>query len=234
MENKMGIIIDKFAFKNKNCTYNKSLPYLKFIKRTSTELSTVKTYYIPIRHYHIDDSLPTLFICHGNAEDIGECEPEELSKKFNANIFIYDYAGYGLHSCRTPSESNAQEDTIEVYKYLIKKVNPQNIIIYGRSLGTALACFLAYNSKYYNKRTPQKLILISPLYSAISCITDYWSPIDKFMNYILAPHIKCHTLILHGMDDTIVPYKSGYDLAKKFKHLYKFHPLIYNDTRILQ
>ena len=222
----MGSAIEKFAFVDVACSYDHNVDHLTFVDREDWYLSSVNSHKIPVRHLHVSDKYKTLLICHGNAEDIGCYDLESMSKTFNANICIFDYSGYGLHTCKIASEANCQKDVITVYEYLIhdKKLNPNNICIYGRSLGTGVACFLAHYVKDQEKQ-PQKLILISPLMSAVKVVTDYWTPTDIFMNYALAPEIKCATLILHGNKDRVVPYSCGRNLASKFQNLYKFYTL---------
>ena len=104
-------------------------------------------------------------------------------------------------------------------KYVkIKQVGPENIVIYGRSLGTGMACYLAHY--LCKKHIPNRLILVSPLMSAVKVITDIWSPFDIFTNYALAPKITSQTLILHGNNDLVVPYSCGHDLSQLFPNLY--------------
>lgn len=221
----MGAIVEKFAFKNVNCTYNNTIKHLKFIVREEIEASEIKSYNVPVRHLHINDDWPTLLMCHGNGDDIGgDNSLEELSGQFNTNICIFDYSGYGLHTCKTASEAGTRKDVIAVYNYLLfMGIDPEKIIIYGRSLGSGVACYLAYHVNR-DLRQPQKLILVSPLYSAVGILTNI-SPFDIFRNYAIAPNINCSTLILHGNNDRIVPYTCGKELSKKFPHLYKFYTL---------
>lgn len=223
----MGNIIEKIAFVNVPCSYDTNTDHLIFVPREELTFSMVQSYDIPVRHLHINDKYPTLLMSHGNSEDIGECDLKDLSEAFRANICVFDYAGYGLHTCRVSSESHCQKDIVAVYSYLIntKKINPEKIVIYGRSLGSGPACYLAHYVRNHHQR-PQKLILVSPLSSAVSVVTDLWSPIDIFRNYQLAPQINCSTLILHGDNDKVVPHSCGLDLSTRFQNLYKFHTLV--------
>jgi pimeloyl-ACP methyl ester carboxylesterase len=167
-------------------------------------------------------------MCHGNAEDIGHASIDYLASQLSANICLFDYAGYGLHTCKVPSEANCQKDVVAVYEYLIqtKKIHPEKIVIYGRSLGSGPACYLAYHLRDQYLR-PQKLILVSPLRSGASIFTHSCiaTPVDIFMNYRLAPYIQSSVLILHGDRDEVVPYECGEDLATRFPNLHRFHTL---------
>lgn len=216
----MGGIVSAAAFVCPPSSYDENLSYLEFVTRTGIGTSYTTEYKIPIRYYLKDKDLPTMIVCHGNAEDIGETDPGDLADYFNVNICLFDYAGYGLHSNKQASELSCQEDSIEVYSYLIntKKVKPENIIIYGRSLGTGIAVHLASIFSFYKN----KLILVSPLYSAAYTKINFHIPGDIFLNYRLAPNIKSLVLIFHGNQDKIVPYACGQNLAKLFPNLYKF------------
>ncbi len=203
-------ILEKLAFHPPKHIYDGDINYLEFIIKSDQHR-------LPIRFYH-ENYKYTMIMCHGNAEDISQSNPYQISKQFKVNICLFDYAGYGLHSEPTSSIESCQSDILAVYHHLItyKNIRPHNIIIYGRSLGTYLACYLS------NKIQQSKLVLISPMMSAIKLITNIWSPIDILTNYELAPNISCSTLIIHGDSDKIVSYVCGYELSKLFPNLYDF------------
>lgn len=97
----------------------------------------------------------------------------DFSKEMRVNVFAYDYEGYGKSngccwftsrpklnheinlsfnypgSC---SESHCYDDIDAAYNYLIDKKNirPENIVLYGRSLGTGPSCYLAQRLKREN------------------------------------------------------------------------------------
>jgi uncharacterized protein len=218
----MGSIISSMAFLCPSSSYNKNMPYLKFVEREVTWLSNVAWYKIPIRFYLRDKCLPTMIVCHGNNEDIGQTDPKLLSDEFNVNVCLFDYAGYGLHTCKTASEYECQNDVLAVYEHLIyeKKINQDSIIIYGRSLGSGIAVYLSHH--LCQRKIKNKLILVSPLYSAAAVVTNMWIPGDIFKNYLLAPEITCPTLILHGDIDGVVNYNRGRDLSLLFPNLTEF------------
>lgn len=224
----MGALISYIAFPRIPCSYNYKLSYLHFVDRTEIYQSCMydseTIHKIPIRYYELDVDLPTILMCHGNGVDIGCIDISIIAKNFNVNVCIFDYAGYGLHSCRSASELGCQEDVIAVYKYLIdiRGVIPENLIIYGRSLGSGVACYLAHYMCTIENNKPRGLVLVSPLMSAVRTVMNSWLPGDIFMNYMLAPKITCPTLILHGDNDDIIPYSCGYELSKLFPNLSKF------------
>mmetsp|Transcript_45766 Transcript_45766/g.73605 ORF Transcript_45766/g.73605 Transcript_45766/m.73605 type:complete len:390 (+) Transcript_45766:113-1282(+) len=89
----------------------------------------------------------TVLFLHGNAEDIGmvsEYFNTTFCKQLKVNGFLPEYPGYG-QSKGSPSESGLNQVAITSYKYLVSElnINPMDIVIYGRSLGTAPAIHLA-------------------------------------------------------------------------------------------
>lgn len=220
-------VIEKFAFPKITCGYTNDISHLDFVTRDEDKR-------VPIRYYVKDINYPTVIMCHGNAEDIGGCRLEEISRLFGANICVFDYSGYGLHSERISSEKACYEDAIAVYNYLVdnKGIEPDKIIIYGRSLGTGVACHLAHYLSKNKSEFPHNLILVSPLMSAMGILTNTWTLWDSFENYLLAPEIPCSTLIIHGNKDVVVPYICGVKLSSLFPHLYDFvtlHNVGHND-----
>ena len=218
----MGSAISIMAFAPGKSSYDKNISYLEFVEREEFSGSIIYTYNIPVRFYCIDPNSPTMIVCHGNSEDIGQTNPKSLAELFNVNVCLFDYSGYGLHSNKRPSEQSCQKDAIAVYDYLVfdKFMDPESIIIYGRSLGTGVA---AYLSHYLCQRNgTNKLILVSPLYSAASTVINMYVPGDIFLNYQLAPKIISRVLILHGNKDNVVPYLCGLKLSRLFPNLTKF------------
>ena len=81
-----------------------------------------------------------MLFSHGNAEDIGvnKLFCEWLSEQLSVDIVTYDYSGYGMGTGE-PSEKNLYADCTAVYKWMKSalKLRTDNIILYGKSLGTA-------------------------------------------------------------------------------------------------
>lgn len=209
----MTYIINKFVFQPPTVSYDKNLSYLYFIN------TTYPKYIIPIRYYVYNNEYPTILFCHSNAEDIGMIDVEFLAKKLKANICAMEYAGYGLHSCKNPSEKHCYMDIIYTYSYLLK-LKVKNIILMGRSIGTGVVCYLAYILSMLNINT--KLILISPFKTVMTVIFNFWCPLDFFKNVNLAPYINCPVLIIHGCNDNITNYNTSKELSKFFPNLYQF------------
>jgi len=91
----------------------------------------------------------TVLFNHGNGVNLSY-RVEELTLLLNAglNVFTYDYQGYGL-SEGSPSMPRVLEDSFAAYNFLVetKQIAPERIIIFGESLGTAVAGNLASKVK---------------------------------------------------------------------------------------
>lgn len=106
----------------------------------------------------------TILFSHGNAVDLGQMSSFYigLGSRINCNIFSFDYSGYGASSGK-PSEKNLYSDIDAAWQALRTRygISPQNIILYGQSIGTVPTIDLA--SRY----EVGAVILHSPLMSGM-------------------------------------------------------------------
>lgn len=106
----------------------------------------------------------TMLFSHGNAVDIGQMTSflVGLGARLRCNIVTYDYSGYGC-STGSPSEGNIYADIEAAWHSLSKRygLSPENIILYGQSIGTVPTIDLA--SRY----EVGGVILHSPLTSGM-------------------------------------------------------------------
>lgn len=182
---------------------------------------------------------PTLLWCHGNAGNI--THRIDLAKKLlalNMNIFIFDYRGYG-RSEGEPSEDGLYRDVVAAYDYLLTRsdVDSQHIILFGQSLGSAVAVDVA------TKRSCAALILEAPFTSASDVARSLmpWLPIhwvikSKFDSISKIKTIRTPVLIIHGTNDDTIPFELGKKLfitANEPKWFYEIPGASHNDTYII-
>lgn len=156
-----------------------------------------------------------ILFCHGNAGNISHCiESIEIFHSLGFSTFIFDYRGYGLSNGR-PSEQGTYRDTKAAMDYLVreKELTPSEIIIFGRSLGGAVAVWLA------SRHTPKALILESTFTSVPDMAAALYSflPARLLCRYdynALAAirDVSCPVLIVHSPEDEIVPFSQGRQL----------------------
>lgn len=151
---------------------------------------------------------------HGNAGDLsrwGQIASELL--QFNYDVLVWDYRGYGK-SVGPRSEQGFYQDIEFLYDRLNEDYTSDQIIIYGRSLGTGVSSYLAA------QRPCKQLILETPFYS-ITDVAKHRFPIFpvetlmtyKFPSYEYLPSVNAPITIFHGTDDAVVPYKSAKNLS---------------------
>ncbi|MDX2164511.1 MAG: alpha/beta hydrolase [Gammaproteobacteria bacterium] len=197
----------------------------EILKITTKNGAVISAVYLPNT-----EAKYTVLVSHGNAEDLGYIMP--FLKQFHNKgfaIFAYDYQGYGT-STGKPTAANAYTDSRTAYNYLTEKlhVSPSHIIVYGRSLGAAVAINLAV------RKPVAGLIMESPFLTAYRAITQI--PIfmfDKFRNIDKIQIIKCPVLIIHGKKDTVIPFWQGkklYDLAPSPKSFLWIDDANHNDV----
>ena len=176
-----------------------------------------------------------LLWCHGNAGNIiHRLENLAALYQIGLSVFLFDYRGYG-RSQGSPSEPGLYQDAVGAHECLVrtKRVPPERIVIFGRSLGGAVAGTLA------SQRPPAGLILEStfPSVDALARF-HYWGlPADWFVNaqFNLADRLgEVHrpVLVIHGDRDRTVPLQMGqqvFDAAHPPKDLYIVHGADHND-----
>jgi abhydrolase domain-containing protein 17 len=171
----------------------------------------------------------TLLVSHGNAEDLGDDRfwLEDL-RRAGFSVFAYDYEGYGASEGRA-SEKAAYQDEAAAYDYLAitLRTPPDRIIIFGRSVGSGPATYLAA------RRPAAGLVLQSPFVSAFRVLTRVpLLPFDKFPNYKNITHVHCPVLIMHSRGDAVVPAWHGqklFDLARGPKQIFWAQNADHND-----
>jgi hypothetical protein len=110
-----------------------------------------------------------------------------------------EYTGYGLY-CGHVDSNRILEDSLYVFDHLtnVMGVSPQDIIIFGRSIGSSPACYVARH------RNPAAVILMSPFKSIRELARDLvgWvlsrAIADRFRNIDLVREVKCPAFIVHG------------------------------------
>jgi len=156
-----------------------------------------------------------VLFCHGNAGNISHrMETVEYILGLSASIMLFDYRGFGK-SVGAPGEEEVYQDALVCYNWLIDKKNfsPDQIIIFGRSLGGAVAVDLAskvpcggviVESSFTSAKDMAKVMI--PMFP-INLILKYkLNSIDKISN------VKCPVLVTHSTEDDMIPYKMGEEL----------------------
>ncbi len=162
-----------------------------------------------------DDPIATLLYCHGNAGNISYAlEHIHALNKLGFEVFIFDYRGFGK-SDGTPTEKGTYKDAKAAWTTLVENANvpSRQIVIYGRSLGGAVAAWLA------SQVTPGGLIVENAFISVPEAGQDIY-PIfpSRFMaqfQYNTLEYVKksrAPILVIHARDDNKIPFRHGESL----------------------
>ncbi len=162
-------------------------------------------------YFEKNKNFKTLLFLHGNAGKIDNriYKLNEFSK-ININYLIFGYRGFSGNSGQ-PNEEGLYKDAQAAKLWLNKKnISDEQIILYGESLGTAIAVNLAKENKFAG------IILESPFTSMTELARKYYPylPVnfilkDKFDSIKKIKLIEAPILIMHGKKDKIVPFKMG-------------------------
>lgn len=153
-----------------------------------------------------------LLFFHGNGGNIshrGDSVP--IFHRLGFNVLIIDYRGYGQSEGR-PSEAGLYRDAAAAWRYLTESrgIKGKDVVIFGRSLGGAVAAQLA------SRVEAGALILESTLSSA----RDFAATAFPLLSHVLymrfdfdsaaqLQKVKYPVLVLHSPEDEIMPYHLG-------------------------
>lgn len=157
----------------------------------------------------------TLLYLHGNGGNIGHrVGIIEVFHRLGLNVLIIDYRGYG-RSTGQPTEDGTYRDAEASWRYLTEQrhIPAYDIVLYGESLGGAVAAWLA------QRHTPRALLL----YATFTSVPDMAHKLYPFLpTRLLARYrydtrsalaaVRCPVFIMHSRADEIVPYSQGQEL----------------------
>lgn len=163
------------------------------------------------------DAKGTVLFFHGNAGNISHrINYLKMFKQLGYNTLLFDYRGYG-QSSGVPSESGTYLDAQAAWHYLteIQGIAAERIVLFGESLGGAVAAWLAAHEK------PGLLVLASTFTS----VPDLAAKIYPFLPVRWITHfqyntmeslqsVTCPVFIAHSAEDEIVPFEQSQQLFK--------------------
>lgn len=160
----------------------------------------------------------TILFCNGNAGNMSyRVEKAKFFNQLSCNVLLFDYRGYGK-SKGSPSERGLYKDVSAAYCYLLKRgIEPGRIIGYGESLGGAVIIDLALSHKLGG-------LILDSTFSSIEDVIKLRYPLipsrvfsSKFNSVYKIKSIIPPKLIIHSIDDEIIPFRLG-------KKLYEVSP----------
>ena len=159
----------------------------------------------------------TLLYLHGNGGNIGHrLDQIEVFHRLGLNVFIIDYRGYGASSGK-PSEEGTYQDALAAWSYLTlqKRLAPEQIVLFGESLGGSIAAWLAA------RQPPAGLVIYASFTSVPEMAQALYPmfPASRLVRYrydtrAALGNVTCPVLILHSPEDEIIPFSHGQALLE--------------------
>ena len=164
-------------------------------------------------HFKSNNAKGVILYFHGNAGNLARWgEITQYFTRFQYDVVVMDYRTYGKSKGKL-SETALYEDGQMFYDYVSKLYNEDQLIVYGRSLGTGIATWLG------SRNNPSRIILETPYYSFLDIGQKRFPflPVRWLLKYHFRSHeyvqqIRCPITIFHGTEDNVVPIQSGQKL----------------------
>ena len=185
------------------------LEFEKVILKTADDLK-LQAWYIPA-----DISAPTVLFCHGNGGNITHrLDTVNIFYNLGLNCLVFDYRGYGNSEGKI-SEEGTYLDAAAAFEWLTneKKISPEEIILFGRSLGGSIAAQLA-------TRVDCMGLVVESAFTSYADIGSKFYPYMpvrwfarygyKTIDYIR--DVDCPVMIIHSRNDEIAPFEFGLKL----------------------
>jgi uncharacterized protein len=157
-------------------------------------------------HFKVNNPLGLILYFHGNSRSIkGWAKYAKDFYRYQYDVVLVDYRGFGKSTGKR-SEHEMLSDMQFVYDTLITKCPEHHMIVYGRSMGSGFAAKIASDNK------PRYLILDAPYFSFKKTVERFLPilPVKFVLRFHLRTdkwirHVNCHTYILHGTKDWLIP-----------------------------
>jgi uncharacterized protein len=161
-------------------------------------------------HFYVEKPKGLILYFHGNTRSIkGWAKYAKDFYRFGYDVVLVDYRGFGKSTGKR-KEAEMLNDMQYVYQTLTQHIPEDHMIVYGRSMGSGFASKIAADNK------PRYLILDAPYFS-FKKVAERFMPMlphrltlryhlrtDKWIQ-----NVKCHTYIIHGTNDFLIPIKQS-------------------------
>ncbi len=166
-------------------------------------------------HFYREQPKGLILYFHGNSRSIkGWAKYARDFYRYDYDVVLIDYRGFGKSTGKR-TEKNMLDDVQFVYDRLSRTYPEDHLIVYGRSIGSGFATKLASDN------SPRYLILDAPYYSFRKVVERFlpFLPVRFVLRYHLRTdrwirQVKCHTYILHGTRDKLIPIRHSEKLQQ--------------------
>lgn len=182
------------------------MPYEDVSIRTE-DGETLHAWWVPA-----PDARGAVLLFHGNAGTIAHrIDYARMFRALGHSTLLVEYRGYG-RSTGTPSEEGTYRDALASWHWLTatQGVSERNVVMFGESLGGAVACWLAVRHR------PRALILASTFTSVSDLGSEVypWLPVRLISRFRYDTReclqkVTAPVLVVHSPRDDIVPFTHG-------------------------
>lgn len=200
---------------------------LEFLEVTIpvTKGSAIAAWWLP--PHPADTKSTVMLYLHGNDGNLArELRRLQVLHGYGFPILAIDYRGYGRSTGPLPSEAQVYDDAVSAWTYLVhvRRIDPRRVVIYGHSLGAAVAAELAL------RRAPACGVVLDSAFTSMADIArlEYpWVPVDLLLDQSFdvlhkVRRLEVPIVLVHGSADREVPFVMSerlYDAAHADKRL---------------
>lgn len=201
-------------------TYKYSFPFeeLNFEMEDGGKINAI--------HFKVPNTRGIVYYLKGNSKSIkgwGKFAKDFLSNGYD--FFMIDYRGFGKSSGKR-NQQKVFSDAQYIYKWLAQTYPENQIVLYGRSLGTGIAARIA------SWNNPRMLILDSPYFSFYYNTRRYlfFTPLKWLLKYDMRTDqylkgVQCPVHIIHGTNDKLITYRQSEKLKALYPDKITLHPI---------
>ncbi|MBW4699225.1 MAG: lysophospholipase [Aphanocapsa lilacina HA4352-LM1] len=173
---------------------------------------------------------PVVLYLHGNGINVGANaeHAHRLQHRLGFTVFLFDYRGYGKSSGPFPAEDRVYADAERAWQYLVRerRIDPGRILLYGHSLGGAVAVEMAV-------RHPEVAgVVVESSFTSILEMTAAqrwtrffpvaWLLHQRFDSIAKMSRLQVPVLFIHGRRDRVISHtmsERNYAAASQPKRL---------------
>lgn len=164
-------------------------------------------------HFPQPEPRGVIFFLHGNGGNLeGWTENIQYYQRVNYELFIFDYRGYGKSTGAYDQPGQLMDDVRAAWQVMQQRCGDIPVVIYGRSLGAALATELA------TEVDAELLVLVSAFTSMVAMTRQHypWVPPGllryPFRTDQIIDRARPPVVLIHGSDDRFIPPSHSYSL----------------------
>ncbi len=181
----------------------------------------------------------TVLVSHGNAGNVSHRLDRALlmQSRLGVDTLLFDYRGFGS-SEGSPDEEGTYRDARAAYRWLVARgVSPERIVLFGESLGSAVALQLALEVEVLALVLESPFASIPEMARAVYPFLPLWPFVrTRYDNVAKVGRLRMPLLVLHGARDEVVPFAQGrrvFDKAPEPKTFFAIKGASHNDTYVV-